>query len=39
MRLQATSFPVLVLSAKGEKIKAKATGSTTTCEFENVFEF
>jgi hypothetical protein len=32
--LKATSFYVLVLNAKGREIKAKATGSTTTCEFQ-----
>jgi hypothetical protein len=26
-----------VLNAKGAEIKAKATGSTTTCEFQKLF--
>jgi hypothetical protein len=30
MRLKATSFFVFVLNAKGEKLRSKATGSTTT---------
>jgi hypothetical protein len=33
---KATSFSVLVLNAEGGKIKAKATRSTTTCEFEKL---
>jgi hypothetical protein len=32
--LKATSFSVFVLNAKGVEIKAKATGSTTTCEIQ-----
>jgi hypothetical protein len=31
--LKATSSFVLVLNATGGEIKAKATGSATTCEF------
>jgi hypothetical protein len=34
MRFKATNFSILVLNAKGEKLKAKATGSTTSCEFQ-----
>jgi hypothetical protein len=29
------SSSILVLNAKGGEIKAKATGSATTCEFQN----
>jgi hypothetical protein len=32
MGLRANNGPVLVLNAKGEKNKAKANGSATTCE-------
>jgi hypothetical protein len=39
MRFKATSFSVLVLNAKGGEIKAKATGSTVTCEFKKVLCF
>jgi hypothetical protein len=37
---EATKFSVLVLNAKGGEIKAKATGSTAICEFQNfcIFE-
>jgi hypothetical protein len=36
MRFKATSFSVLMLNAKVGEIKTKATGSTTTCVFQNV---
>ena len=39
MRFKATSFSVLVLNAKGGEIKAKETGSTTTCVFQKVLWF
>jgi hypothetical protein len=32
MRFKATTFSVLVLNANGGQIKAKATGSTATCD-------
>jgi hypothetical protein len=39
MRFRVTSFSVLVLNAKGGEIKAKAIGSTTTCEFQKLLCF
>jgi hypothetical protein len=36
MRFKAASFSVLVLNAKWGEIKAKATGSTATCEFKRI---
>jgi hypothetical protein len=36
MRFKATTVSVLVLNAKGGEIKANATGSTTTTEFQKV---
>jgi hypothetical protein len=39
MRFKVTSFSVLVLNAKGGEIKAKAIGSTTTCEFQKLLCF
>jgi hypothetical protein len=39
MRFNATSFSVLVLNAKRGEIKAKATLSTATYEFQNLLCF
>jgi hypothetical protein len=39
MGFEATSVSVLVLNAKGEKVKAKSTGSAGTCEFQKVLCF
>jgi hypothetical protein len=39
MRFKATNFSVLVLIAKWKEIKAKETGSTTTCVFQKVLWF